>query len=216
MLSYWLRLINGSKQDKISHIMYQCLLKLHDENTLKSPWLKCVKSLLDNAGMSGVWYEQNRSNSAWVKLAFERNAKDQWIAEWNATLRCRSSCSTYITYKNQFVLENYLVQLPEQERIFLCKFRTGNHKFPIVTGRYNRTPRENRLCTKCEDNELGDEYHILFVRKNREILSFGNQYIPMYYQNSPNQFKFAQLLQNSRYEIQKELAMFARPVIKLF
>ncbi len=143
ILSYWSMLING-KQGKISHIMYQCVLKLYDENTLKSPWLKCVKSLLDNAGMSGVWHEENRSNSVQLNLVFERNAKVQWITEWNATLRC----STYITYKNHFVLENYLVRLPEQERIFLCKFRTGNHRFPIVTGRYNRTPRENRLCTK--------------------------------------------------------------------
>ncbi len=63
MLSYWLRVING-KRDKIGYKMYQYLLKLHDENTLKSPWLKYVKSLLDNSGMSGIWQEQNRSNSA--------------------------------------------------------------------------------------------------------------------------------------------------------
>ncbi len=38
MLSYWLRVING-KQDKISYKMYQCLLKLLDENSFESPWL---------------------------------------------------------------------------------------------------------------------------------------------------------------------------------
>ncbi len=39
MSSYWLRVIIG-KQDKISYIMYQCLLKLHNENTFKPPFLK--------------------------------------------------------------------------------------------------------------------------------------------------------------------------------
>ena len=75
MLNYWLRLING-KQSKLSHIMYQCLLKMHDENSFRSPWIKYVKSLLDNSGMSGIWHEQNGSNPLWVKLAFERNVKD--------------------------------------------------------------------------------------------------------------------------------------------
>ena len=44
ILGYWLRSING-KQRKLSCIMYKCLLKLHDENSFKSPWIKFVKYL---------------------------------------------------------------------------------------------------------------------------------------------------------------------------
>ncbi len=124
--------------------MYQCLLKLHDENSFRSPWLKYVKSLLGYSGMSGIWHEQNGNNPVWVKLAFDRKVKDQWIAEWNATLRTKSSCNTYTYHIDRFEMQNYLVRLPEQGRISLCRFRTGNHRLPIVTGRYNRTPRENR------------------------------------------------------------------------
>ncbi len=171
--------------------------------------------------MSDIWREQNTSNSAWVKLAFERNVKDQGIAERNATLLllllcCRSSCSTYLTYKDQFELENYLVRLSQQERISLCKFRTGDHRLPIVTSRYNSTQREIRFYTKCEENEIGDEYHVLFVCKNQETLSLRNQFTPMYYKSSPNQFKFVQLFQDSRYGIQNYLGRFTRAVNKLF
>ncbi len=113
-------------------------------------------------------------------------------------------------------MQNYLVRLPEQGRISLCRFRTGNHRLPIVTGRYNRTPRENRCCTKCDENEIGDEYHVLFVCKDQEILRLRNQFIPMYYRNLPSHFKFVQLFQDPRCGIQNDLAMFAKAVLRLF
>ena len=75
----------------------------------------------------------------------------------------------------------------------MCRFRTGNHRLLIITGRYNSTSRGKRLCTKCDENELGDEYHVLFVCRNQEILRLRNQFIPMYYRSAPNQFKFVQL-----------------------
>ena len=45
----------------------------------------------------------------------------------------------------------------------LCKFRTNNHKLPIVTGRYNNINRAERKCTLCTNEELGDECHYLFT-----------------------------------------------------
>ena len=42
----------------------------------------------------------------------------------------------------------------------MIKFRLGSHKLRIETGRWNRTPRAERLCTTC--SQLGDEYHTLF------------------------------------------------------
>ena len=42
----------------------------------------------------------------------------------------------------------------------LVKLRLGSHYFPIETGRWNRTPRQNRICTVC--NELGDEKHFIY------------------------------------------------------
>ena len=95
--------------------------------------------------MSRVRHKQNRNNPVLVKLDFERNLKDQWIAEWNAMLISKSLYNTYISHVDQFAMQNHLVSSPEQERISLCRFRTGNHRPSIVTGRYNSTPRENRL-----------------------------------------------------------------------
>ena len=42
----------------------------------------------------------------------------------------------------------------------MTKFRLGSYNLKIETGRWNRKPRENRLCPTC--NQLGDEYHIVY------------------------------------------------------
>ena len=42
------------------------------------------------------------------------------------------------------------------------KLRIGNHKLGIETGRYDNTPRCERLCSLCDMNEIGNEIHFLF------------------------------------------------------
>ena len=52
------------------------------------------------------------------------------------------------------------------------KFRTSNHKLAIETLRYTRPviPREQRLCKCCDQSEIEDENHIIFVCKNYKDL----------------------------------------------
>ena len=42
----------------------------------------------------------------------------------------------------------------------VLKFRLGSHYFPIETGRWQGSKREERLCSAC--GELGDEKHVIF------------------------------------------------------
>ena len=42
------------------------------------------------------------------------------------------------------------------------KFKIGNHKLTIETGRYSQIPRVNRLCPTCGSNQIEDEIHLLF------------------------------------------------------
>ena len=42
----------------------------------------------------------------------------------------------------------------------LTRFRLGNHHLPIERGRWNNTPRNERLCERCD--VLGDEHHAVF------------------------------------------------------
>ena len=40
-------------------------------------------------------------------------------------------------------------KLATLDRITYCRFRTGNHRLPIETGRWHRIERQNRHCNLC-------------------------------------------------------------------
>ena len=54
----------------------------------------------------------------------------------------------YKSFKPTLILENYL--------------RTANHRLPIKTGRWPRTPIEERTCNIHQTNEFGSETHYIF------------------------------------------------------
>eukprot|EP00775_Hariotina_reticulata_P012453 gene12453-biopygen14342 len=44
----------------------------------------------------------------------------------------------------------------------LMRFRLSAHALHVVTGRWHRTPRQERLCEYCAQCKIEDEYHLLF------------------------------------------------------
>jgi hypothetical protein len=52
----------------------------------------------------------------------------------------------YKLFKVNFEFEAYLDILTYKNRITFCKFRTGNHRLPIETGKWNDVDHGNRLC----------------------------------------------------------------------
>ena len=86
-----------------------------------------------------------------------------------------------------FEFHKYLTSLHVQERIILCKFRCGNHRLPIVTCRYEGVAHCDRNCTLCTKNDLGEEFHFLFICDH-----FSNEwkkYTGPYFYNKPNTYK---------------------------
>ena len=54
------------------------------------------------------------------------------------------------------MFENYLTDFHDALKYIVCKFRTGNHKLPIETGRYTRIQRNERICNS---GQLGDKFN---------------------------------------------------------
>ena len=60
--------------------------------------------------------------------------------------------------------KKYLDDILETKyRLALSRFRTSSHSLFIETGRYDNTPRTERLCKTCNMNQIEDEYHFLLV-----------------------------------------------------
>ena len=94
-------------------------------------------------------------------------------------------------FKTTLRLEQYMVKLQIQYRVTLTKFRCGNHRLPIVTGRYLGIDRKDRICKKCLGNKLGDEFHYIFECSFFE--SERKTFLKTHYRERPNVLKMYQL-----------------------
>ena len=54
ILNFWCRIVNA-KQDKICNMLYRLMYELNRQNVYHSPWIKYVKTALDELGFSEFW-----------------------------------------------------------------------------------------------------------------------------------------------------------------
>lgn len=166
--------------------------------------------------MSWLWLTQTVPNVNWVKKAVQLRLRDQWIATWRSNLLAKSLCDNYRVIKVDYGMECYLVKLQKNMRIVLARLRTLNNKLPVNVGRYNGISRQNRLCNKCDVGAVGDEYHVLFVCTDRDILRLRARYLPEYFTHTPNNFKYISLMQNTNVKVLQNLSLFFKSVFNMF
>jgi len=86
-----------------------------------------------------------------------------YILHWQQNYSTLKETENIITLKNEYTPSCYLELTSKlSERKELVKFRIGNHKLMIETGRYSQIPRVNRLCPPCGSNQIDDEIPLLF------------------------------------------------------
>ena len=113
-------------------------------------------------------------------------------------------------------MEEYLVKLNKCNRQYITKLNTGNNQLPIISGRHRHINREEWYCTKCNDRQTGDEYHVLLQCQNQDDVQLRNTYLPEYYILRPNNFQFAELMQRKNVKLLSNLAQFVKALLGLF
>ena len=101
-------------------------------------------------------------NNIWLKESLILRLSDVYRQKWQVEVNNNSTCLNYRIMTSQKELQYYLVKLPQKYSYTLCKFKCGNHKLPIIRGRYNDINIDDRKCELCQQNEIGDEFHYLF------------------------------------------------------
>ena len=198
MLGYWQRILR-SKENKLTHVLYNILLKLYNENIYKSPWLSCIHATLNNCGLNNVWLMQENILSfseKWIALNTKRILQNQFVQNWFASLGNSSKCMFYASFKEKFEMEPYLLHNGKEIYRHIIRFRTCNHNLPIEKGRYLNIERSNRRCEHCLGNMLGDEFHYVCECENAQIVALREKYLPKYYKLRPNMAKFVNLMQD--------------------
>ena len=78
---------------------------------------------------------------------------------WSSDVTRNRKLILYKNFKLEFSHEQYLDILNVRKfRHALAQLRTGNHALEM--GRYNNTPRDQRLCKMCSFN-IENEYHFV-------------------------------------------------------
>ena len=68
----------------------------------------------------------------------------------------------YVTFKQSIELEDYIhFHLHRRKRSLLAKLRLSILPLQVVTGRYDNTPLDNRLCKLCNLYKIEDEKHFI-------------------------------------------------------
>ena len=75
-------------------------------------------------------------------------------------------------------------------------------------------PREDRKCTICDSNDIGDEFHYLF---NCNCFEYERrQYLKPYFYKRPNMIKFRELLSSENVTLLNKLSRFSETIMVKF
>ena len=209
MLTFWENVINCNTS-KLTGILYLLASRNHNINAIRSPWISFIKGILDECGLCDI-YSCTQVNMLWLKHTVKRILCDQYLQQWNSE-KCNSSRGiNYRMFKHDFKLENYLLKLSTKNDRILCKFRTGNVKLPIETGRWFNIERDDRICHLC-NSDVGDEFHYIF--NCTSLSAERNEYIPSYYTNRASAFSFFHLFSTKKKSLLCKLYKYLQIVIE--
>ena len=152
-------------------------------------------------------------NAKWLNISLKQKLCDQFQQQWRSDVfnfpKLKPKC--YKLFKDCFEFENYLNVLADKDLKLLCKFRTGNHRLPIEIGRWQGIERHNRICTLCNSNEIGDEYH--YILQCPSLNQERREFLGHFYMHRINVIKFCQLFQSKNKPKLRNLCKFIKVVL---
>eukprot|EP00916_Digyalum_oweni_P018122 GHVL01030444.1.p1 GENE.GHVL01030444.1~~GHVL01030444.1.p1 ORF type:complete len:236 (+),score=13.61 GHVL01030444.1:277-984(+) len=216
MLCYWYKLISPIHKNKFSSIVYCFTYKLYINKMIESNYLCFIEKTLNEIGLSGLWtFQENvQYSSAWFKRKVKRSLYDQYIHKWFTEIGTKNMFWNYRMFKDIFACEDLVTHLPYQQCVSMMKFRTLNNNLPVQKERYLNIPRSERTCIKCVSQDIGDEFHYLFVcdffKEERAEL------LPPYYWKKPNALKFKKLFATKKKKLLKNILDFINRICNSF
>ena len=79
-------------------------------------------------------------------------------------------------------------------------------------GRQQNVPREERICSKSDSSDIGNEFHYVFDCDH--FKNARKKHLRKYFNRSLNAIKFAELFQNKNKQTLRKLALFLKSIMK--
>ena len=208
IINYWARVTNTRNEQKLTRILYMLLFSKYEFENLKFPWIEYVHKILNDCGLSNVWFIQGALNLNWLNNIIKRILLDQFKQEWISDVENSPKSLCYRFFKETLEFENYLDILNDNDRKNYTKYRICNHRLPIETGRWTNIVRNQRFCNLCNANKLGDEYH--YILECPALENERKAHINSFYFQRPNTLKYKQLFQTKDVKTLRKLCNFIR------
>ena len=140
-------------------------------------------------------------------MVIKQRLFDTYCQSWFESINNSDRLKTYAIFKQDFKISKHLDNiLVSKFRTALTRFRTSAHSLFIETGRYDNTPRQNRICKSCNMGAIEMEYHFLLVcPKHRDLRK---RYFKQYYCHWPDIRKFENLMKSENMKIINNLSKF--------
>ena len=196
--------------------MYRISRKQYEQQNWNYKWIESIESNLANIGLYNVWQQNgNGLSSHYVKELIRSRTETLYQHEWLVSKSTHPFCSFYDLLKHEFKIEKYLINLEYNQRITLCKFRCRNNFLPISKTRFQTSLEDESeiICRLCTKNDIGDEYHYLFVCPffNDER----NQYLPTV-PIQPDVFHLITLFNNYDVDFLNRFTKFVQLIMTIF
>ena len=212
MIGYWISLINGNEA-KYCRKLYDIMLAEHNRGKTYK-WLSYIKSILISVGMPDLLNQNYINNPQATKAKISKTLYNLFVQEWHTKLTLSSKGRNYSYFKSDLSFVSYLITLSKNSYIPMIKFRTENYKLLVETGRWQNIPLDERKCNLCDRNDLGDDFHYMFVcphfRKERSKL------LKSYYYTRPNMIKYKDLLHCNNKKVLINLSKFMKLIMNKF
>ena len=169
MIKYFIRFSNIS-DDRHMYKIYKESLK--PENLPKNKWFSYIKRITEESGLANIWIEQingyNRQKSTNnIANTFQQRLKDIYsqnaIRYINKDENSEGGKMQFLRQlKDTYSFETYLNIENDQHRKSISQIRLSSHRLAIETGRWQKIPKENRLCKYCNKCAIESESHFIF------------------------------------------------------
>ncbi len=207
VLNYWHSLGIDDNDNKIVKEMYNCIFNLFSSDSYVYPWLKFVKSSLDDIGLTFIFLSRNLKQYSKVKFKklIKLKLQDQFKQDWLIKVNNHERCLNYRIFKKEFVFESYLTKCSSFTAKQLLYFRTGHIKLPVST--FCSDVNIDKTCKLCDSDVLCDEFHVLLSCKaldqpRKDILKLPRNL------STPNTFNFDKIM--SKQSLYINLAKFIK------
>jgi hypothetical protein len=200
IIKYWFKVMKTPNS-----LVFKIMFAKDINGNFLNEWTVNVNKLLHELGFAYMCNLNNISENH-VNMIIQR-IYDNYLQKWSSDLELSPKLDSYKIFKNAFEHEKYLdCVVNNLHRTSLSRFRCSAHRLAIEEGRFRNIARQNRICHKCNSNQVESEYHFLLVCPYYYELRLKT--LPKYFITWPTIYKFKNIMKSKSISIMKKLAKF--------